>query len=499
MDPITFDEIPFDWLEPGTFLEVRPNYADVGILPYPARVLIVGQKLAGGTLAEGQVRQVTRAGEAEQLFGAGSIGAEQVNAFRKANTVTPLFVTALEDAAGAVKAAGTVTFAGTVPAATVLRFRINNRQVRITAGTGDAVADMASALADAINAETALPVTAAAAAAVVTVTCRHGGEVGNEIDLRIDAKAQPVPDGLTVTIAGMSNGAGNPDGQTALDAVINDWYTQVQWPWNDPTNMTALAADMARRYQAMSKLDCHAFVGKRGTFGEQITFGALTNSPFITKSGLDRSPSSPWALSAVCCAVATFHLTNDPARQLKSLPLPGITAPDEVDRFIEEEQNLLLQAGISTFDHLPDGTTTISRMITSYKVSNLETADRAWLDIMVPATMSRIRYDWAAYVSLLYPRAKLIADEDTAAFISPPGERNAGEGNSVVTPKRMYGSWAGRCRLYADRVWIQQAERTIAESVFQIDPDDDNRLNARQQVKIAGNLMVLAGALEFQV
>ncbi len=30
-----FDEIPFDWLEPATLLEVKANYRKTGVLPYP--------------------------------------------------------------------------------------------------------------------------------------------------------------------------------------------------------------------------------------------------------------------------------------------------------------------------------------------------------------------------------------------------------------------------------------------------------------------------------
>jgi len=496
----TFDEIPFDWLEPGTFLEVKPNYSRTGLLPYPVKAHLIGQKLAAGTLAPGQLVEVVHPDEAIALFGEGSIGAEQVAAFRAINRTSPLMVQALADAGGAVKATGTLTFAGAVAVSTVLRFMIAGKPIRFTAASGDAVADMATKLAAAINAETSLTVTAAAAAAVVTVTARHGGEVGNDIDLRVDTTDQPLPSGLTIAIVDMANGAGNPDLEDALDIIENDWFTQIGHPWNDATNMAAFAEDLARRYQAMSKLDAHGFVGKRGTYGQLGTWGALTNSPFLTCLGLSRPKSSSWVLSAVAMGLATFHLTNDPARQLKSLAMTGFDGPDAVDQFTETEQDLLLRKGISTFDHLSDGTTVVSRMVTTYKQSNLGVADRAWLDIMVPATMSRIRYDWAAYVSLQYPRAKLVIDEETAAITERSGDSDDdGDDNSVVTPRRMHASWAARCRLYAKKVWIQDADRTIKKSQFVISEDDANRLESRQHVRVAGNLMVLAGSLEFEV
>ncbi len=500
MSDISFDEIPFDWLEPGSYFEVRPNYRYTGILPYPARALLTCHKLAVGTLAEGDVVEITRDDDAIPLLGLGSIGLAQVKAFKKTNKTSPLFITALGDAVGAVKATGTFTFAGAITADIVLRFKLNKTQIRATLLSGDNVSDMATKLANAINLDTTLPITAGAAAGVVTITSRHGGEVGNEIDLRVDTKAQAVPNGLTITIADMSGGTGNPDLTTALDAVTNEWFTQMQQPWNDPTNMAAFAAELDSRYTAMSKLDAHGFVGKRGTFGELSTWGDLVNSPFLSLFGLNNSPTAPWELAASSCGLATFHLTNDPARQLKSLVVLGVQAPDTVDQFTETENDLLLRKGISTFDHLPDGSTVISRVITSYNLSTLSTLDRAWMDIMTPATMSRIRYDWAAYVSLLYPRAKLVDDEDNASLVSNNDENEDGDpGNSVVTPRRMHGSWAARCALYGERAWIEDVRTTVKQSIFERDDSDKNRLNSRQQVRIVGNLMVLAGALEFQV
>lgn len=499
---ISFDEIPYDWLEPGTFIEVKPNYRNTGILPYPTKNLIIGQKLAAGTLTPGQIVEIVRPEQAIALFGQGSIGAKQVIAFRKRNNTQPLFVMAMADAGGSVKATGSFTFVGAVSQAVVLRFRIGGKQVRMTAAATDTVAQMATKLAAAINADTTLDVTAAAAAGVVTCTARHGGEVGNDIDLRVDTAAQPLPSGLTVTIADMSGGTGNPVLQTSLDLLANSWFTHISHPWSDATNMGAFATWLASRYTAMTKMDAHGFVAKRGTYGQLSTFGALTNCPQLQAFGLNRSPRNSWELSAAVHAVAAFQLTNDPARQLRSLVVDDVS-PDFADQFTDTEKDLLLRTGISTFDHLSDGTTVISRLITTYKTSNLGISDRAWLDIMVPATASRIRYDWAAYVSLQYPRAKLVDDDDIAAIASRDGDDDLGDpsdiGNAVVSPGIMHGTWAARCALYGEKVWIEDVARTVKESIFERNNDDSNRMDARQQIKIVGNLMVLAGSLEFQV
>jgi phage tail sheath gpL-like len=186
--------------------------------------------------------------------------------------------------------------------------------------------------------------------------------------------------------------------------------------------------------------------------------------------------------------VASFHLTNDPARQLRSLALPGIIAPDPAARFTPLEQDLLLRDGVSVFDVNPDGTVRLARVITTYQTSPLAVEDTAWLDITVPKTLSRIRYDWSGYVSLTYPRSKLADDGSPAAEYS----------DAVVTPRQMKGSWGARCALYERQGWIEDAARTVAESTFVRDGTDRNRLNAVQRVRVIGNLMILAASLQFE-
>jgi phage tail sheath gpL-like len=491
-----FNEIPVDRLEPGILIEIKANYRNTGVFAYPDKACIIGQKLAAGTLAVGSIVEITRADQAIALFGRGSIGAEQVAYFKGANRNTPLFVTALADDAGAVKATGTFTFTGAVAAATVIRFKVGGRQIRITALTTDNVTALATKLAAAINADLDMLATAASALGVVTVTANHGGEVGNEINLRVDTKAEPLPSGLNVAIVAMAGGAGNPDVQEALDLMTSTWFTKLTHPWNDPTNMAATAEFLRVRYLATAKLDCHGFVFKGGTYGQLGTFGALTNSAFLTVGGLYKSPTNAWAMAAVACGLASFHLNNDPARQLRSLVMVGVEAPDEVDQLLDDENDLLLRTGISTFNCLSDGSVTISRMITTYKTSNLGVADRAWLDIMVPATMSRIRYDWSLYVSLMYPRSKLV-DDDSAASFATNHDNDEDPGTAVVTPKRMKASWSARCTLYGKKVWIENVTSKVKESTFARSADNRNRLESRQPVTIVGNLMTLATSLEF--
>lgn len=487
---VSFNEIPYDWLKPGVLVEIRPNYDRIGAVPYPSKTLLIVQQIASGSAVAGAVNRITRPDQGRALYGAGSVGADMVEAFKKVNKTTDLYALGLADDDDGVAATGSFAFAGTATSSGVIALYIGDVRIPITVAVGATAAALATAAAAAVNAIATLPVTASAAAGTVTVTARHKGEVGNGIDLAVGRRQGDSPvAGMAVTVTAMVGGATNPALQDALDAIAALWFTDIVVPFDDATSLGALAADLAGRYQAMGKKDAQAYVGHRGSFATLTTKGALTNSPFITGIGAKASPTPPWIWAATLAGVAAFQLANDPARQLRTLALTGVVAPAEADRFTDTEMNLLLGGGISTFTAQDDGTVTIDRIVTTYKTSPLGVTDRAWLDIMVPKTASRIRYDWASYVALLYPRHKL-ADDDSPA---------AAERDAVVTPKRMLGSWAARCTLYERWGWIESATETVAQSSFERDDSDRNRLNASQQIRIIGNLMVLAAALEFQV
>ncbi|MBS7586406.1 phage tail sheath subtilisin-like domain-containing protein [Ancylobacter defluvii] len=462
----------------------------MGLTEYPARTLIVAQKLAAGTAVAGTLYPITRPEEGIAYCGAGSVGADMVKAYKAANRTTEVFLTALADAGAGVAATGTLTFVGVPTTGGALALYVEETRIPLALTAGQTVAAMATAAAAAINALTDLPVTALAAAGVVTLTARHKGEVGNGISLAVARTiGDTIPAGTTVTVVAMAGGATNPDVQTVLDAIANEWFTDIVFPWDDATNLGKIAADFAERYKAMGRKDAHAYIGSKGIYSDLVTKGAITNSPFISIIGAKGSPSAPWKWAASLAGVAAFQLANDPARQLRSLVLTGIVAPDSKDCFIDSEQNLLLKKGISTFNRVSGGTVTIDRVVTTYKVSNLNVADTAWMDIMVPKTASRIRYDWSAYFTLTYPRAKLAKDNSLAAE----------HADAVVTPKRALGSWAARCTLYERRGWIEQSSETVSRSVFECDDSNKNRLNSRLRIIIIGNMMVLAGSLEFEV
>ena len=505
-----FEEIPIEWRQPGSHLEVRPTYTDTGILRIPTRVLIVGQKLTAGTIGAGEIVEVTRETDGKTLAGPGSIGAAMVQAFRKRNSVNEAHFIALPDAVGAVQAAAKITLSGAITGSAVVYMtfggaRVGGKRVRFTALSGGGPSGWASNLVTAINAEVSLPLTAAVNGVndnEVDLTFKHGGAVGNGFDIRVDTAQAALAQGMTVAISPFAGGSGNPNLQDVFDAIPNQWFTDIVVPWSDGANLALLEAECRQRYMAMSKMDMHGFCGFQGTFAESATNTQLTNSPHISCLPLNKPKSPAWVVAANLAAVATFHLTQDPARQLKSLVLTDVDGPDVSDHFTEDENNLLLSRGASTATVPRDGDVVLARIITTYRQTDLGVDDAAWLDIMVTKTLTAIRYDWISFFDLQYPRAKLIDDASYAIYAEHNLRAGTGAGtpldNAMVAPKVAMGSWASRCQVYTRLGWVQDTPGTLEKSGFWVSPDNRNRLESTQVVNIIGNQMVLAGRLLFE-
>lgn len=487
---VPFDQIPFTWKRKGNLAEIRPNYSKKGPLPWPTKILVVGQMLTGLAVAT-QVVPITRPDNGASYFGSGSQLDMMIRAARAANTTSEMMAVGLADAGGSTAATRTITITGTATQSGAWPLFIAGKSVRVGVTVGDTPTITATAIAAAINADTSLPWTAAAAAGVVTLTARNKGTQGNLLDVRVGYYADDMmPPGFTAVVAAGVAGSLDPTLTALLAIIANDWYTDIIIPWTDSTTMAALEADLARRYNAMGGLDCHAYSCITGSYATVTTWLSTRNSQYVTTLPMNSPLDPPAVIAAVLGATSAFHLGNDPARQLGTLVLKGIKAPLGKDQFTDTEQNLLLSKGGSTYDAGADGTVALNRVVTNYQRTSANIADEAWLDITVTKTMSRLRYDWLNYVSLLYPRHKLANDNSPSLATGTPG-------SVIVTPRQMLGTYIARYKTWMEQGWVEDIEYAKANSFFEINAGDRNRLDGNMAVKIIGNFIVGAYVLEF--
>nr|WP_294547675.1 phage tail sheath subtilisin-like domain-containing protein [uncultured Rhodopila sp.] len=491
---ITFNEIPFGIQVPGVYTEIAPNYDQSGLVGYQAAALLMIPVLSTGTLAPLTPTQVFTVTQGSALAGPGGIGDAMIRAFINANPFSPLFAMSLVTPGGATAASWQVQaqYTASLSQNGYAALYVNGKSYAVACTVGvDSGNTTVTNLLNAINADPLCPVIASnATGGYVTLTARDKGTIGNQIDVRYNLNPQDsVPAGLTESVA-KTAGTGVHGVAAAFAAIPTFPATDIVCPWNDSASTAALQTELDRRFGAMVEYDaCGWGAFSETTFTPLLADTSGLNSRFASYLGAQNMPSPVYLLAATYGAVASYYLLQDPARQLQTLVLPGIVAPQTLDILIETERQSQLVGGQATFVVNRDGTVRIERAISTYQYSAGNVPDASYRDIMTAKILQRIRYDWRNYVRMVYPRNKMTADGSLAAEYDP----------NIVTPRRMASAWASRCKLYEQLGWIQNSKATAAASIFQLDVNNPNQMDARQQLQIMNNLMVLAGRIEFNV
>lgn len=411
---ISFNQIPINVRTPGSYMEIDNTNAVKGLPGIPSRILLIGQRLASGTVAAGVATTVLSDKKAAEYFGQGSMAHRMVKAAKKANKYTELVCVALDDDGAAQAAMGSVTFGGMPTNSGTLNLYIGAQRVRTGVLYTNTAENIATAVVMAINLQPELLVTAAIDGAdnkKVNLTARNKGEAGNDIDIRFNYHVVEItPTGLTTTIVAMNGGTANPDITPAITAMGDKWYTDIIMPYTDAANLVILEAELERRFGPMIQKDAHAYTAIVGSHAALTTFGNSRNSPHLSVMGTNGSPTPPCEWAAVLGAVCAYHMKIDPARPEQTLVLDGAMAPDDGVTFDNEERNFLLHDGNSTFTVDDGGLVRIERVITTYETNATGIDDISYLNLNTMKTIAYLRYSLNARVQLKYPRHKLAND-----------------------------------------------------------------------------------------
>ncbi len=487
---INFNQIPIDLRVPGVYIETD-NTRAVGGLPVERhKILILGQKLAAGSAAAATPLMITNKAQGEAYFGRGSMLSAMINALKGANSYTETWAVALADVEAGLQAAGALLFGGVVTAAGTLKLYIGGQRVSVAVTAAQAMADIATAVAAAINAKTDLPVTAAVdgvTPAKVNITCRWKGETGNEIDIRLNYfRGDALPAGLTVAITAMTAGNTNPDIDDAFAAVGDKQYQTIINPWTDAANLLALYTEMARRNNALVKKEGQAFSSISGTHAAIDTIGDGLNDEFLSVMGAQGSPTPPWELAAVVGAIDAYE--PDPARPRQTLVMTGVLAPAPEAEYTLSERNIHLFDGISTYTVDDGGLCRIERLITTYQTNALGVDDVSYLDIEVMRTIAYLRYSVRTWIALKYPRHKLASDGTPIA----PGQ-------AMVTPKTIRSELIALFNLWQDAGLAEGIDQFKRDLIVERNPSDPNRVDAVIPPDVVNQFRVFAAALQFRL
>lgn len=491
---VGFDKIPQSIRTPLFYVEFDPSKANSG--QQNARALLVGQKLAAGSLTANVPQLVTSLAAAKAGAGAGSVLAQKYEFYRLNDAVGEVWVLPLADNAGGAQAAGTITIGGPATSNGTIFLYVGGRRISVGVLSGDTAVEIATAVIAAINAATDLGVTAAVDAetdTLINVTAKHKGTVGNAIDLRVNyagaVGGEALPSGVTVTIAAMAGGATDPDLATALANLGDDEYDYISLSFNDTTVLDQIKTVMDEdtgRWSWAKQIYGAIFTAKRGTVGALATFGGGRNDKAVSLLGFNDSPSPYWEWAAAYSAQAAVSINAHPARPLQTLPLVGIKAPPRESRFTLTERETLLHDGIATYDVSSDGTVRISRDITTYQENLFGQPDDAWLDVPTLSVGWSFVRRMRSAVTTKFPRHLLAKD----------GTR-IGEGQPIATPKIIFAELVAEyIGMERDGI-VQDVDYFIANTIVEIDANNKNRLNVLATPAFMRQLRIFASRVQF--
>lgn len=264
--------------QPRTTLQLASAGVEVG--PAPQRVLLVGQMTSGlatpGELVEMIDNDTNTPGS---YFGSNSMVASVIRAFKRINQQTELDVLPLSDNGSGVAREVTITYAGTATESGEFKLNVAGEKFVVPIASGTTAAALATATAALINGSSNNAFTAAALAAVVTLTAVHPGKVANGYNVGVSGMVAGVTHAVAETVAG----AGDPILTSILDG-LDKRYQGVVWPYAEDT--LPIREFLEARFAAENKvIDGVAFTAAVDSASNLVTAFDSINSQVLVVFG----------------------------------------------------------------------------------------------------------------------------------------------------------------------------------------------------------------------
>ena len=468
MEGIQFDAIPASIRKPGKYFEFNTRLA-VRTLPANAqRMLIVAQMLATGTGTALEPTLVFSDAEAATLFGYGSLAHLMTKAAITANPYLDLTVIALNDADTATAASGTITIATVAATSGSLVVYVGSQRIEIGIAAQAAAADVAASLKAELDKYPGLPVSASVAGAVVTLTAKNKGPVGNQIDLEASCSAKD----MTATVVAMAGGNVAPDISAALAKVYGEQYHIVATPYNEQASLTTLRDHLDSVSGPMEQRDAIGIYAMDSALASATTLAGQINAGRVLCAYLRGTRSPSYEIAAAMAAVIAFE--EDPARPLNTLPLRKISAPPIKERLSRTEQENLLHNGVTPLEVGPGERVQIVRAVSTYTKDPQGIEDISLLDITTIRTLAYVRKALRERISLRFPREKL----------------------SSKTPPKVRTEILDVLKKLEDLEIVEEVEANKPGVLVQRSGQDPNRLDAVIPTDVVNGLHVFAGRID---
>lgn len=329
------------------------------------RLLLIGQKLAGGTAPANVPVQIFS--DEETLFGAGSMLDQMVKSARQVARFSEIWALPLADFG--TKASADIAITSTLTAAATLYLIVNGGVYSVAATPDDTDDDIAAAFAAVID-DAALAVSVAGN--VLTVEAVNGGEIAGYLDVRTSYNRMRIFEnpnvlfGVTLTAP-----AGVPDLAAALDGLGMEAFTFIAQPYHDGASMAAFKTYLCSTWAPMDRRRAEGYTAIDADPTVSQAIAATMNSGLVKLFHREGFLRPEYATTAAVAALGQSRLSScrDPlavSEPLHGQVINGEMPPDFGDVAALNDLDTLVGYGLSPLGIGPDGRVNLAAFRTTY-------------------------------------------------------------------------------------------------------------------------------------
>lgn len=423
-----------------------------------------------------------------------------------------------------IKATSAVTVTGPATSAGVASFTIDDTVYSVAVANGDTAAVIATNLATVVNNTSGANVTAVAVGSTVnltaadtgvaphsythsgsatatgvtvavsafaggvqddiTLTANNAGTLGNSVGIytRLYSDDGPLADQL-LTITAMSGGAGDPSITAALANLGDMEFDWIVMPYAQTAYLNEMDTFLDARWGPMMQLYGHYVTAKDGTAGTLAAFASVRNGWHGTLLGTQNYPAPTYLIAASLGAVMAAHLQGAPelSRPLQTLPLPGFRGPKvKGDQWSIVQRQSFYYSGVSALKVERDGSLSIDRIISMYRLDAWGSPDQTWLDVNTQAQVMYGVRSLKQKVTSTYPRAALV-------------DSNPNNLQGFATADDIRNVLVHGYRDLVDEGVFENAELFEAQLAVERNTSNPNRVDAYLPLDHVNQLRILAG------
>lgn len=470
---------------------IKTEFRDLrqgNILFLPQRIAVVGQGASASTY-DTTKRQVTSAVEAGTLYGFGSpvhLAVKQLLPVNGDGVGTiPVTVYPLEDDGSGVASSGDITPSGLQTEAASYIVNVNNIQSEaFVISVGDSVADIVTAITEAINANLDMPIIATDNTTDVQIASKWAGTSANDIFIEVIGSETA---GTVFAITQPTGGLVNPDVDDALNQVGDIWETFVLNCLDvaDTATLDKYSTFGEGRWGALTRKPLVVFTGNTATTVANATVVSDARKTDRVNAQLVAPGSNnlPLVVAARQLARIAVVANNNPPRDYGSQNASGLIPGVDGDQWTYADRDQAVKKGSSTIE-VKDGVINLSDIVTFYHPTG---------EAIPPY---RFVVDIVKLQNIIFNLDLIFAnDEWDGAPLIPDDQPTVNA--SAKKPKTAVAVIASMIDSLGLNAIISDPETAKASTIAAINDQNPKRLDVCLTVQLSGNTNIISVDLKF--